>query len=162
MIYMKNVNQHLLIIVPSQIGDLPIEIICDKELSSPTDDNDTTTEIALDRVEIEPKRESLIWSRGEFVRVSLDDIIRIEADGSYSIIHLRDKHPIIISYPLNIVERSLPSQHFLRIHRSMIVNIIHITHMVGNSFRICGELYTIGREYRQKVKSHFVFLGVKR
>ncbi len=105
---------------------------------------------------------SLIWNRGEYISCNLNDIVRIVADGSYSVIHLTSKNTLVISYPLSVTAKSLPINQFMRIHRSMIININHITHLTGNSFRIGGELFTIGREYRKTIKDHFIFLGVKK
>ncbi len=149
---------YLSIVIPASMALFPVKVIRGGSESaiicSVEDDNEEANE--------PDQKHTLIWNRGEFVRVSLQDIISIEADGSYSLIRLKGREPIMVSYSLSVVMKSLPAQHFVRIHRSFILNIAHITHMSGNSFRVAGKLYTIGREYRKQVKSRFIFIGVKR
>lgn len=148
----------LSIVIPASMALFPVRVIrggSESAIICSVEDGD--------KEPIEPNKEhTLIWNRGEFVRVSLQDIISIEADGSYSLIQFKNQEPIMVSYSLSVVQKSLPAQHFVRIHRSTILNIAHITHLCGNSFRVAGKLYTIGREYRKQVKSRFIFIGVKR
>lgn len=56
----------------------------------------------------------------------LDDIICIEAQGSYASLHFRDGSNVVISKPLKSFEQSLDNKGFLRVHKSYLVNIQHI------------------------------------
>lgn len=63
-----------------------------------------------------------IRHKNELVKVLLSDILYAEADRSYSKIHT-DKHTYLLSVPLRTIESQLPSDVFVRIHRSYVVNL---------------------------------------
>ena len=58
--------------------------------------------------------------------VGIDEIIRLQSDGSYAIFHLKDKRKITISKPLKQYEDILAANGFMRIHHSHIVNLNQI------------------------------------
>lgn len=155
--------QYLSITLPNHLADIPIRVVRGETSAILISyvENEDPMNVEEQKIDSVPTH-SLIWNKGEYVSCNLNDIVRIEADGSYSIIHFVSQTAIVISYPLSVTAKSLPQEQFVRIHRSMIINLDHITHLTGNSFRIGGELYTIGREYRKAIKSRFIFLGVKR
>jgi two-component system LytT family response regulator len=62
-----------------------------------------------------------------FAVLKLEDIIVFEAEKNYTIIHLKDRKPIIVSRTLLEYEKTLEGASFLRIHRSYLINIQHIT-----------------------------------
>lgn len=64
----------------------------------------------------------------EFVQVK--DIIRCEAEKSYTIFFLADGQKLIISKNLSEFEDTLASFHFLRVHHSHIINVAHIRRYV--------------------------------
>jgi two-component system LytT family response regulator len=55
-----------------------------------------------------------------------DDIIRIEADRSYSWFFLKDKRKILVSKNLNQYQELLSDQHFFRPHNSHLINLNHV------------------------------------
>jgi two-component system LytT family response regulator len=55
-----------------------------------------------------------------------DDIIRIEADRSYSWFLLKDKRKILVSKNLNQYQELLSDQHFFRPHNSHLINLNHV------------------------------------
>ena len=55
--------------------------------------------------------------------VLLSDVVYIEADSNYSRFHLKDQSKILVSKTLKEYESLLPSNMFMRIHRSHIVNL---------------------------------------
>ena len=59
--------------------------------------------------------------------LDLSDIIAIEADGSYSKIHLQNKKTIVISKNLKYFESVIPEEaKFFRSHRAWLINISHL------------------------------------
>ena len=67
-----------------------------------------------------------------------------------------------LSFHLAVIEKQLPETDFIRIHRSYLVNLKHVTALVGNSLKIGEQFLVIGREYREQLFDRFVFLGVRR
>ncbi|MEL6626456.1 MAG: LytTR family DNA-binding domain-containing protein [Bacteroidota bacterium] len=55
--------------------------------------------------------------------LSLDDIIRLESDGNYTIFHTLHQDKILIAKTIKEYEKILPADTFIRIHRSHIINI---------------------------------------
>ena len=62
----------------------------------------------------------------EFEQVA--SILYCAAEGAYTRVVLKDKQPMLISRTLGDIEEILPSEIFLRIHHSTIVNLNAITH----------------------------------
>jgi two-component system, LytTR family, response regulator len=61
-----------------------------------------------------------------FDYISLEDIIRLEADRSYCNIHLKNGKKILVSKCLNEYNKLLKGKNFYRIHNSHLVNLIHV------------------------------------
>lgn len=64
----------------------------------------------------------------EFVQVR--DIIRCEAENSYTIFFLSDGERLLISRTLSEFEAMLSEFHFLRVHNSHLINVAHIRRYV--------------------------------
>lgn len=64
----------------------------------------------------------------EFVQVNT--IIYCAAEGAYTRVVFKDKHSLIISRTLGDIEEILPSEIFVRVHHSTIVNLNAVTHFI--------------------------------
>jgi two-component system LytT family response regulator len=63
-----------------------------------------------------------------------DEIIRCEADGSYSKVYTETKpKPVLVSRNLGWVEKEVPSSSFFRVHKSHLVNLEHVTEYIRGS-----------------------------
>lgn len=88
-------------------------------------------------------------------KVYLNDIIVIESLKDY--IHIKTKNnKYIIHRTLGSFTEELPSDKFIRIHRSYTININKIDTIEGNSIEIQGVRYTIGRSYLNDVKERIL------
>lgn len=58
--------------------------------------------------------------------VYVKDIVRCEADGSYTAFYLTDKRKLLASASLKHYEDLLPTNQFLRIHHHHLINISHV------------------------------------
>ncbi len=156
-------KQHLVITLPESLADLPIRIIRDsdcEELDLNLLPLDTETEIRC--TDPPEKKHAFIWRQHDYAKVALDEIQWIEADKSYSIVHLTDQREMVISFNLAVVRESLPKTSFVQIHRSYVVNLKHIDGLTGNCAKVGKALVPIGREYRHAFLDRFIFLGVRR
>lgn len=63
----------------------------------------------------------------KFVRISLEDIIYIEGKREYVSIHLTNGKSLMPLISLRVLDEQLPSDKFMRVHRSYIVNLEKIT-----------------------------------
>jgi DNA-binding LytR/AlgR family response regulator len=89
----------------------------------------------------------------------LEMIECVFADGEYSYIHTTEKKKILVRKLLKEWEEILPDKKFLRIHKSIIVSISHITKIekwFNNSIRITLQNYQepliASRRYSSKIK----------
>lgn len=70
-----------------------------------------------------------------------DSIVFLEADGKYTVFHLKDGKKIIASRNLGEYEKILDPQHFFRIHHRYIVNVNTVTNIYKEDGSYC-ELTT--------------------
>lgn len=61
-----------------------------------------------------------------FEIVNLKDIIRCEADTSYTIFYLTDKRKLMVSAGLKHYEELLPEKDFIRVHHHHLINMQHV------------------------------------
>jgi len=84
----------------------------------------------------------------------IDDILRLEADGSYTHIHLLKRKPFIASKTLKHFEDMLDEFNFVRTHKSHLVNPKHITRIShDNEFVLLtdGSKVEISRRKKEEV-----------
>ena len=73
------------------------------------------------------KEQTIILKTSDQIHaVQCGQIIRIQADGSYSTIYVEDGRKILVSKPINVYEDQLDGQGFYRIHKSHIINVRHL------------------------------------
>ena len=84
-------------------------------------------------------------------KVYLNDILLVESLKDYIKVITPNKN-YIIHQTLSSFTESLPSNRFIRIHRSYTVSLDKIEALEGNSLEINGKRYVIGRSYLSQVK----------
>jgi len=81
-------------------------------------------------------------------KVDIDDIYYIEALGDYIKIHTSNS--VLVTYQsMKRIESILPSNIFVRIHKSYIVSVNKIKSVEGNMVEVKNEKITIGNSYKQ-------------
>lgn len=65
-----------------------------------------------------------------FIVLKLEDIVYCEAERSYTIFHLENKKTITVSRPLIDYDALLKDTTFLRIHKSFLINLLHVKEYV--------------------------------
>lgn len=84
-------------------------------------------------------------------KIYYDDILLIESLKDYIQI-ITDKEKHVIHKTLSDFTKSLPSNKFIRIHRSHTIAIEKVSSIEGNCVEIQGKRYNIGRNYIEKTK----------
>lgn len=91
-----------------------------------------------------------IRSESKMVRILINDILYIETMKDYVNVHT--KHKSIITYhPLNYFEEKLSADRFLRIHRSFMIALRHISAYTTTEIEINSQRIPIGVTYAKKV-----------
>lgn len=101
---------------------------------------------------LKPDKLALPVYDGYFI-VSLVDIVRIEADGSYSTIFLANREKIMVSKNISAIEELLSDDLFIRVHKSYIINMRYLKRFIkndGNSYVILTDNSTIDVSVRKK------------
>lgn len=85
----------------------------------------------------------------EHIKVALSDIRYLQADTDYTELVLSHKK-ILSAETLKYWEAELPTEHFLRVHKSYIVCLDGIEKVVGNQIYLAGQQsIPIGRAYKE-------------
>lgn len=99
----------------------------------------------------------------EHIRVSVNDIIHLKAARDYCEIYIRGNQRLLVSAPMKDVYEDLPSDNFIKINRSHIVNIRFISKMSGNLIEMeDGSKLVISKTYKGIVMSKFIFIGSRK
>ena len=93
-------------------------------------------------------------SGGAFMKYDISDIVYLEADRSYSKIHMLGGSDIMQTTSMKVLETKLRHPHLVRINRSYIVNISHIEGVKGNVLIVQGKEMTISPEYDASLRQH--------
>lgn len=81
-------------------------------------------------------------------KINFADILYLQAFGDYIKIFTSGK-TIVPKERLNNIERQLPAEKFLRIHRSYIISLNAIQYLEGNHIAIFGKKIPIGHTYKE-------------
>ena len=103
---------------------------------------------------IEPQDSIFIKRNLSLVKLKFEDILWVEALENY-VSFYTDNDKFTIHFTLKAIEKKLPSNKFLRVHRSYIVNISAITSIEENNVIISANnenhVIPIGKSYRDKL-----------
>lgn len=90
-----------------------------------------------------------VKSDGKIVRLKLDSILFIEALSDYVIINTGAKK-LIVHSTMKGMESKLPSNDFVRVHRSYIINIKKIDEIQDASVMMPDKIIPIGASYKNR------------
>lgn len=104
----------------------------------------------------ETQEESYILSDRIFVRhnnrmvkLFLKDILYVEAERSYCRIFTRETE-YLLSIPLKDLAEKLNAEHFMRVHRSFIINLLQIDEVAESHTVIAKKAIPLGKSYREE------------
>lgn len=73
-----------------------------------------------------PPKKIALPQLGSISFIEVDDMVSMQADSNYTIIHMKDMQKLVISKTLKDFEELLDESQFARIHKSYIVNLKYI------------------------------------
>ena len=87
--------------------------------------------------------------------VKLANIIYLESAGEYVRLHLVDGTTLVTLFRLKNMESALQSSQFMRVHRSYIVNLSHISGYTKGRIFLSNEDYIpIGENYKEQITNY--------
>jgi two-component system, LytTR family, response regulator LytT len=92
----------------------------------------------------------------KILRINFNDIKYIEGMSEYIKIHLTDSRPVMTLLSMKAIEELLPSEKFMRVHRSYIVNLSKISVIERGRIIFDGKVYIpVSEQYREAFQ-HYI------
>lgn len=88
-------------------------------------------------------------------KISLDDILCIEALDDYLKIYLHQQKTIVARMTMKAILEKLPADDFMRVHRSFIVPIKKVESLRNKTLQLGGKKIPVGNSYEEAVLKHF-------
>jgi DNA-binding LytR/AlgR family response regulator len=96
-----------------------------------------------------------VKSEYKLIRIELDDIKYIESQHEYIKIHLINSTPVVTQLSMKAIEEQLPSDQFMRVHRSFIVSLKKISVIERNRIVFDGKVYIpVSEQYKDKFQEY--------
>jgi two-component system LytT family response regulator len=91
----------------------------------------------------------------KLIRIELADIKYIESQHEYIKIHLVNSNPVLTQLSLKSIEEQLPTDRFMRVHRSFIVNLAKVTVIERNRIVFDGKVYIpVSEQYKETFQEY--------
>jgi len=106
---------------------------------------------------VQQKDGDFIFVKSDYkiLKIELTSINYIESQKEYVKIHLVDGESVMSLYSLSKIEDLLPSERFMRVHRSFIVNLKQVSTIERNRIVFNGKDYIpIGDAYKEAFRSY--------
>ena len=97
-------------------------------------------------------RDSFLYLKvdSQIVKIACNQILYIEGLKDYAKIYLStEEKPILSLITLKSLEEKLPTDHFMRVHKSFIVAVDKITAITKNSLSIAGKMISVSEAYKE-------------
>ena len=91
-----------------------------------------------------------VRSDRRMIKIDFESVIYIESYSDYIKIHFADK-TVVTRETISAIEAKLPNKKFLRIHRSYIIALKHISSFTNEEITINNTALTISRSYKKDV-----------
>jgi two-component system LytT family response regulator len=109
------------------------------------------------------KDENCLFLKSEYkvVRIDIDKIIYIEGEGGYLRFHLENSKSIMSLLAMKKMEEKLAPIHFMRVHRSYLVNLKKISTIERGQIVFGKVRITVSDQYKEKFQTYLDehFLG---
>lgn len=93
-----------------------------------------------------------IRSGPQTYQVKVREILYLEKDGNYITVHLQDRN-ILIRENMSDIFDLVPASEFIRVHKSYVVAIRHITMIEVHQLTVNSETIPVGSTYRESMRA---------
>jgi DNA-binding LytR/AlgR family response regulator len=90
-------------------------------------------------------------------KVPFQDITFVESMGDYVKVFINTK-PLVVHQTLQDMERKLPADMFMRVHRSFIISLNHIKYIEGNMVKIDEVMIPVSDSYRRQFMDYMRYI----
>jgi len=96
-----------------------------------------------------------VKSEYKLIRIELDNIKYIESQHEYIKIFLINSNPVMTQISMKNIEEQLPSDRFMRVHRSFIVNLARVSVIERNRIVFDDKIYIpVSEQYKEKFQEY--------
>lgn len=148
----KGLNPSAILIQPYNCEQVQISIeVSLKNFSNFSELKNNIDEFQITKSSMDLLNHCLFFKKNNhFERVDFDDVYWLKAESNYTVIHtLKGKY--IYSTVLKNFEAKLPSDQFIRVHRSYIINLVKIEGFEGKMVIIDKKYIPITKSCRNKI-----------
>ena len=96
-----------------------------------------------------------IKSDGQFIKIKLDEVLYFESEKDYIFIYTRQKRYLTL-LSLKQLERDLPPDRFVRVHRSYLVSLDKVEMMDGHKLIIQGKEIPVSRSQQEEIYQRLI------
>ena len=126
--------------------ELAINRIKAKQKSHQVEEDNSTSFVLSDCI--------FVKHHDKMVKIVIEDILYIEAERNYSCIHSKGKD-YLLATTLKNIDQKLPAAHFMRVHRSFVVNISQIDEVGSTHIVIAKKAIPISKHLRKDLLKRF-------
>lgn len=114
---------------------------------------DKINNFAIDKDEKRDRKKQFIFFKSDkkIYKFYHSEILCFEGYGNYVKIHVHKQNSILILDKLTHLEEILSSNDFLRVHKSYIVNLLHVKVIEGNMLKVGKQNVPISLTYKDKL-----------
>jgi DNA-binding LytR/AlgR family response regulator len=91
-----------------------------------------------------------VKTNGKLLRINFEDVLFIEALSTYVVL-ITNKHKHVVGGTLKSIEERLPFRHFVRVHRSYIVNLHRVEALEDNMLKVGQHEIPVSRPYQEEL-----------
>ncbi|HFA49868.1 MAG TPA: response regulator transcription factor [Bacteroidetes bacterium] len=96
-----------------------------------------------------------IKSDGRFIKIKLDDVLYFESEKDYVFIYTKQKRYLIL-ISLKQLEKELPPENFLRVHRSFLVSLDKVELMENHKLVIQDKKIPVSRSLQETIYNRLI------
>lgn len=150
----KSTNPHAFLSKPFKNRDLKrtLELVVNRI----TDEKNTSPKTTVDTPHVLEDR-IFVRHKDTMVKVYFKDIFYIEAERNYARIFAQDK-AYLLTMTLKKIEEKLPATHFLRVHRSFIVNLTQIDEVSEGHLLVSQKIIPLSKSQKQELLTRLKLL----
>lgn len=95
-----------------------------------------------------------VKSGGQLHVVRMSDILYLQKDGNYLIMHIKGKQ-IVVRENMSDVFKIVPSGEFIRVHKSYVVSLQHVEMIESHQVTVAKTRIPLGATYRESFMKRF-------
>jgi len=129
-----------------------------EQLGSACTDNDQAKVSASEDVDRVMTDRIFLRGRNSMVKVMLADILFVKAERAYCRVYTANSR-YTLSMAMGKLESQLPPKQFLRVHRSHLVNVEHVSVCTDSGVELGEYEIPVSRAYREQLLARLNMIG---